>query len=70
MKRIAILVVAYDAVTTLEDTLRRIPSEVMEKAEEIIVIDDCSNDNTYYAALGYKLAPGGARNETRSPEVC
>lgn len=53
-KRIAIFVIAYDAVNTLARTLDRIPPEVMEKVEEIFVIDDCSEDNTYYAALGYK----------------
>ncbi|MFP5501503.1 MAG: methyltransferase domain-containing protein [Candidatus Sericytochromatia bacterium] len=53
-KRIAIFVIAYDAVNTLASTIDRIPPEVMEKVEEIFVIDDCSNDNTYYAALGYK----------------
>jgi glycosyltransferase involved in cell wall biosynthesis len=31
---------------------------VWEQVEEVFVIDDCSNDNTYYAALGYKLHEG------------
>ncbi len=53
-KRIAIFVIAYDAVNTLAETIDRIPAEVMAKVEEIFVIDDCSQDNTYYAALGYK----------------
>ena len=53
-KRIAIFVIAYDAVNTLAATIDRIPPEVMAKVEEIFVIDDCSQDNTYYAALGYK----------------
>lgn len=60
-KRIAIFVIAYDAVETLGKTIDRIPAEVMEKAEEIFVIDDCSQDNTYYAALGYKQARGIAK---------
>jgi glycosyltransferase involved in cell wall biosynthesis len=57
-KRIAIFVIAYNAVNTLAETLDRIPPDVMEKVEEIFVIDDCSNDNTYYAALGYKHSRG------------
>jgi len=55
-KRIAIFVIAYDAVETLAKTLDRIPPDVMRIVEEIFVIDDCSSDNTYDAALGYKHA--------------
>ncbi|MEB3224149.1 MAG: bifunctional glycosyltransferase/class I SAM-dependent methyltransferase [Candidatus Sericytochromatia bacterium] len=55
-KRIAIFVIAYDAVNTLARTIDRVPAEVLERVEEIFVIDDCSKDNTYYAALGYKQA--------------
>ncbi len=55
-KRIAIFVIAYDAVETLAKTLDRIPPGIMQLVEEIFVIDDCSSDNTYYAALGYKHA--------------
>lgn len=57
-KRVAIFVIAYDAVNTLAQTIERIPPEVAERVEEIFVIDDCSQDNTYYAALGYKQARG------------
>lgn len=57
-KRIAIFVIAYDAVETLGKTIDRIPAEVLDKVEEIFVIDDCSQDNTYYAALGYKQERG------------
>lgn len=57
-KRIGIFVIAYNAVSHLARTIDRIPPEVMEKAEEIFVFDDCSSDNTYYAALGYKQQKG------------
>ena len=53
-KRIAIFVIAYEAVNTLDKVIDRIPKEVLDKVEEIFVFDDCSNDNTYYAGLGYK----------------
>jgi glycosyltransferase involved in cell wall biosynthesis len=53
--RIGIFVINYNAVNFLIDTLKRIPPEVYEQVEEIFVIDDCSPDNSYYAALGYKL---------------
>jgi glycosyltransferase involved in cell wall biosynthesis len=52
--RIGIFIIAYNAVNHLIKTINRIPKEVYDNVEEIFVIDDCSKDNTYYAALGYK----------------
>ncbi len=52
--RIGIFIIAYNAVNHLIKTLSRIPSDLYEQVDEIFVIDDCSKDNTYYAALGYK----------------
>lgn len=52
--RIGIFIIAYNAVNHLIRTLSRIPKEVYDQVEEIFVIDDCSQDNTYYAAVGYK----------------
>lgn len=52
--RIGIFIIAYNAVNHLIKTISRIPKEVYENVEEIFVIDDCSQDNSYYAALGYK----------------
>lgn len=52
--RIAVFVIAYNAVNHLIKTISRIPKETYDKVEEIFVIDDCSTDNTYYAALGFK----------------
>ncbi len=40
---------------TLISAIERIPTEIKEKAEEIYIFDDCSNDNAYYAGMGYKL---------------
>jgi len=54
--RIGIFVIAYNAVNKLDWTLDRIPEEVWEKVEEVFLFDDCSTDNTYYAAIGYKHA--------------
>lgn len=53
--RIGIFIIAYNAVNHLIKTISRIPSETFEQVEEIFVIDDCSQDNSYYAALGYKF---------------
>ena len=57
-KRIGILVVAYNAVTTLASVLRRIPRDVWENVEEVVVIDDASKDDTYELAVGYKATTG------------
>jgi len=53
-KRIGIFVIAYNAVNKLDWTLDRIPEDVWERVEEVFLFDDCSTDNTYYAAIGYK----------------
>jgi glycosyltransferase involved in cell wall biosynthesis len=52
--KIGIFVIAYNAVNHLVRTMERIPQSIYEGVEEIFIIDDCSKDNTYYAALGYK----------------
>ncbi|MDC0358148.1 glycosyltransferase family 2 protein [Oligoflexia bacterium] len=56
--RIGIFIIAYNAVNHLIKTLSRIPEDVYERVEEIFVVDDCSSDNSYYAALGYKSEYG------------
>lgn len=52
--KIGIFIIAYNAVNHLIKTIDRIPKETFDSVEEIFVIDDCSKDNSYYAALGYK----------------
>jgi glycosyltransferase involved in cell wall biosynthesis len=52
--RVGIFIINYNAVNLLTKTISRIPKEVYDMVEEIFVIDDCSKDNSYYAALGYK----------------
>jgi 2-polyprenyl-3-methyl-5-hydroxy-6-metoxy-1,4-benzoquinol methylase len=53
-KRIGILVVAYNALTTLSAVLKRIPPDVWEQIEEVAVFDDASPDETYELAVGHK----------------
>jgi glycosyltransferase involved in cell wall biosynthesis len=54
--RIGILVVAYNAATTLASVLDRIPPSVRPRIEEVIVADDASPDggSTYLVGLGYQ----------------
>src|SRR5690242_14717325 len=53
-KRIGILIVTYNAVTTLTHVLKRITPQVWANIEEIAVFDDASQDSTYELALGLK----------------
>jgi len=53
-KRIGILIVAYNAVSTLAGVFKRIRPEVWKNVEEVVVFDDASQDNTYELAVGYK----------------
>jgi 2-polyprenyl-3-methyl-5-hydroxy-6-metoxy-1,4-benzoquinol methylase len=52
--RIGILIVAYNALTTLSKVLKRIPAAVWENIEEVAVFDDASPDETYELAVGYQ----------------
>lgn len=56
--KIGLFIIAYNAVNHLNKTIARIPKGVYDDVEEIFVIDDCSSDNSYYAALGYKAQYG------------
>jgi len=53
-KRIGVLVVAYNAASTLAAVLDRIPTQLRSDIEEVIVSDDHSQDATYLVGLGYQ----------------
>src|ERR1051326_3075490 len=57
-KRIGILIVTYNALTTLTKVLKRITPEVWANVEEIAVFDDASQDSTYELAMGLKTLRG------------
>jgi glycosyltransferase involved in cell wall biosynthesis len=54
-KRIGILIVAYNAVTTIAKVLERIPADVWRNVEEVVVFDDASRDHTYALVAGLKM---------------
>src|SRR5690606_8799526 len=54
MTRIGLLVVAYNAATTLGDVLDRIPESFRPRITEILVGDDHSQDDTCNAGLEYQ----------------
>ena len=53
-KRIGVLVVAYNAASTLARVLDRIPDSIRPDIAEVIVSDDHSADSTYLVGLAYQ----------------
>lgn len=67
--RIGILVVAYNAASTLERVLDRIPMDFRPRITKILVGDDASQDSTHLVALGYQQINGDYPIEVvRHPE--
>ena len=52
-KKLGILVVAYNAASTLAQVLDRIPADFRPEIHEVLVGDDASHDSTYLVGLGY-----------------
>ncbi|HET7212590.1 MAG TPA: bifunctional glycosyltransferase/class I SAM-dependent methyltransferase [Terriglobia bacterium] len=49
-KRILIFIVAYNAERTIEKVVARIPQSLLQYETEVLVIDDCSRDQTFAKA--------------------
>ena len=54
LEKMAIFIPAYNAAATLPRVIERIPANIKEIVEEILVIDNHSPDNTYLVAIGCK----------------
>jgi 2-polyprenyl-3-methyl-5-hydroxy-6-metoxy-1,4-benzoquinol methylase len=54
VKRVGILVVAYNAASTLAAVLDRIPRDFVGRIEQVLVADDHSQDSTYLVGVGYQ----------------
>ncbi len=54
MKRIGIVVVAYNAASTLASVLDRIPDDFVPRIDGILVCDNHSEDPTYLVGVGYQ----------------
>ncbi|MFV0307954.1 MAG: methyltransferase domain-containing protein [Desertimonas sp.] len=52
--RIGVLVVAYNAATTLADVLDRLPRSFRQRVDHVLVCDDASADDTFEQGLAYQ----------------
>jgi len=52
--KIGILVVAYNAASTLAQVLDRLPKDFRPRISRVFVCDDASDDSTYLVGLGYQ----------------
>lgn len=52
--RIGVLVVAYNAETTIAQVLDRIPREFVARIDSVLVADDASQDGTFEAGIAYQ----------------
>jgi len=57
-KKVAILIVAYNAASTITKVLDRIPQRVKDMVEEIMIFDNASPDNTNLVAEDWKMKAG------------
>jgi glycosyltransferase involved in cell wall biosynthesis len=68
-KRILIFIVAYNAESTIESVLSRIPEELRKRQVEVLIIDDSSKDRTFVAGLKQGEQLGDCRiTILRNPE--
>jgi glycosyltransferase involved in cell wall biosynthesis len=53
-KRLLVFIVAYNAETTIEKVLARIPASLHSENVEVLIIDDFSRDNTFRNGLRFQ----------------
>ncbi len=53
-KRLLIFIVAYNAESTIEQVLRRIPASLQQENVEVLIIDDSSRDSTFSRGLRFQ----------------
>ncbi|MCW2756665.1 MAG: hypothetical protein JWO46_411, partial [Nocardioidaceae bacterium] len=53
-QRVGVLVVAYNAASTLASTLSRLPEEFVSRVDHILVCDDFSSDDTFQVGVDFQ----------------
>ena len=66
--RVGVLVVAYNAATTLAQTLDRLPEAFVDSVDHVLVCDDASHDDTYEVGLRFQSGshPAADRGPARA----
>ena len=68
-QRLLIFIVAYNAETTIEKVLTRIPASLRQPGVEVLIIDDSSQDDTFQHGLRYQQAHSAFKiTVLRTPE--
>jgi glycosyltransferase involved in cell wall biosynthesis len=68
-KRLLIFIVAYNAQTTIDKVLSRIPRSLQSDNVEVLIIDDSSQDDTFGNGLRYQQRDSGFKiTVLRTPE--
>ncbi|MFN2541818.1 MAG: bifunctional glycosyltransferase/class I SAM-dependent methyltransferase [Chthoniobacterales bacterium] len=68
-KRLLIFIVAYNAETTIEKVLARIPASLHQEDVQVLIIDDSSSDDTFSRGLRYQQRNSDFKlTVLRSPE--
>src|ERR1051325_1220736 len=68
-QRVLIFIVAYNAETTIEKVLTRIPASLRQSGVEVLIIDDSSQDDTFQHGLRYQQAHSAFKiTVLRTPE--
>ena len=66
--RVGVLVVAYNAATTLVQTLDRLPPGFRAVVDHVLLADDASQDDTYAIGLAYREATDLPLTVVRHPK--
>ena len=68
-KRLLIFIVAYNAETTIEKVLGRIPQSLRTENVKVLIIDDSSTDETFRNGLRYQRQTSGFKiSVLRTPQ--
>ncbi len=66
-QRVLIFIVAYNAETTIEKVLGRIPTSLHQDDVEVLIIDDSSKDDTFSTACAIKRRIRRSRSRSCAP---